>query len=374
MLRRISGLLATGAVAVLALTACSTGQAATTPAPAAGGSSGAAASPTDPATVLSAANIDAVIRTYPGEVTKLPTTFGTATKGALKIGWSSPRTANELVGRLGAALKDEVAAMGGSFVSYDANGDPAAQVGQVQQLVNDGVSAIVVWPLDATALKPSFKLAKAAGIPILAMEVTPDGSTAIGDVTGQIIYGRDVHAYVAATLMSQLFPGGQYAAAKFAVPVPSINYYAERATFWADKAGMKSVGTFDNPSDDVAGGESMAGPVLSKYPDLAGVLAYNDSTALGTMAAARAAGRTLVAFGMNGEDAGVDGVAGGKIAFSIQPPVLDWAKQLVAGAYLAKAGTTIPKTVFAGVGTVLTAETVAGAKKMGDLITAAYGS
>jgi ABC-type sugar transport system substrate-binding protein len=221
MRRSITGLATVAVAAVLALTACSSGKSGS---PAAGGGSGSST-----AKVLSAANIDSVIKAYSGKETEFPQTFGTATKGAVKIGWSSPRTANELVGRLGTAIQKDVAAMGGSFTSYDANGDVATQVSQVQQLVNDHVDALIVWPLDATALKPSFKLAKAAGIPILAMEATPDGSADIGDVTGQVIYGRDIDAYVAATLMSQVSPGGQVAVAKFAVPVPSINYYAERA-------------------------------------------------------------------------------------------------------------------------------------------------
>jgi len=357
--------------AVLALTACSSGKPTTSStgdgsAPDGGGSSASE--------VLSATNIDAVIKSYSGPETKFPRTFGIAAKAALKIGWSSPRTANELVGRLGTAIQKDVATMGGTFKSYDANGDVASQVGQVQQLINDHVDAIIVWPLDATALRPSFAKAKNAGIPVLAMEATPDGSTPGDDVTGQVIYGRDTDAYVAAKLMSQLFPGGQVAVAKFAVPVPSINYYAQRAAYWAAADGLHVVSTSDNPSDDVAGGESMAGPILAKYANLKGMLAYNDSTALGTMAAAKAAGHSLVAFANNGEDAGVSGVQAGKIALTVQPPVVTWAKELVGGAYLAKAGTSTPKTVFVGVGTVVSSQTSANAKKMGDLINEAFGS
>ena len=339
------------------------------PAESAAAASGA---PTDAATVLSTENIQSVIDAYPGEITALPTSFGEATPGALKIGWSEARDANELNNRLSVAIEKEVAKMGGTLTKLDANGDPGAQVGQIQQLVNEGVDAIIVWPLDATALQPSIKAAKDAGIPVVAMEVTPDGSQEIGDIAGQVIYGRDQQAYVAANLMAQLFPGAQVATNKFAVPVPSINYYAERAAFWATDAGLEVVATVDNPSDDVTGGESMAGPILSKYPDLKGWLAYNDASAMGVTAASKAAGMDVTAFGQNGEDAALEAIKAGNLALTLEPPVVDWARQLVAGAYLAKAGTEIPKSVYVGPGTYVSAANVDSAQTLTDIINGAY--
>lgn len=372
MRRSLFGL-TVSAVAAICLTACSGGSSSSTPS-AANAATASSSSSATPQQTYSQSNIDAILKAYTGPDAKFPSTFGTATKGALKIGWSSACNANELVSRLGAALGKEITAMGGTEVSYDANCDANAQVGQVLQLINDKVDAIIVWPLDATALNPSFIRAKAAGIPVLAVEATPDGS-APANVTGQIIYGRDEEAYLAAKLMSEAIPGAEVSVMKFAVPVPSIVYYAQRAAYWAAQDGLKVVGTYDNPSDNVAGGESAAGPMLSAHPGLKGVLAYNDSSANGTFAAARAAGRSLVIFGENGEDAGIDAVKAGQIAYTLQPPIVTWAKELVNGAYLAKAGKHIPVTVFPGVGTVVTDDTAGSAKHLLDLIdSASYGN
>jgi ribose transport system substrate-binding protein len=348
--------------AAVALTGCSTG------AP-----TMSAESTNQTAEVLNVANVDKVIASYSGDVTKLPTTFGEPTKRAAKIGWSSPRTANELVGRLGLSIEKAVGAMGGTVVGYDADADVSRQVGQMQQLINDKVDAIIVWPLDATALGPVVKQAKAAGIPVVAMEATPNADGNIGDIAGQVIYGRDLQAYVAASLMAELHPGGEVAVSKFAVPVPSITYYAERASYWAAQKGLKVVGTYDNMSDDVAGGQAMASPIIAKYPNLVGLLSYNDATAMGTMAAAKAAAKNLVAFGQNGEDAGVEAVRSGKLALTYQPPVVDWGRELVRGAYLASEGKDIPKAVFTGPGTFISSANIDTAQKMQSLILAAYG-
>lgn len=357
--------LAASMAAALALTACTSGAAPTTT-----GGAGA----TQAASVLSTANIDKVIATYTGPDSKLPKTFGTPTKKALKVGWSAPRIANELVGRLGSVVEKEIKAQGGTVTTLDADADVAKQVSQMQQFVNDKMDAIVVWPLDATALGPVVKQAKAAGIPVIAMEASPQADGDIGDFTGQVIYGRDLGAYVAASLMAEINPKAKVAVGRFAVPVPSIVYYADRAKYWAEQKGLSVVGIFDNPSDDIAGGESMAGPILAANPELKGFLNYNDATAMGVSAAAKSASRGITSFGQNGEDAGVDAVTAGTSALTYQPPVVQIGKELVAGAYLAQAGQTIPKTVYTGPGTFITKDNVAGAKKMGDLIAAAYPS
>lgn len=377
--RLVPGLVALGVAAATVLAGCgsSSGGGSSSAAPTTSGaptSSAAPTDPTDPTVIMGEENIQKIIASYTGENSKLPNTFGTATPKPLKIGWSEARDANELNNRLTYAIQKAVEKIGGTLVTLDANGDPGQQVTQIQQLINQKVDGIIVWPLDATALVPVLTQAKAAGIPITAMEVTPNGSEDLGPVDGQVIYGRDIDAYLSAKLMSQLHPQGPVATNKFAIPVPSINYYAERAAYWSQQFGMTVVGTFDNPSDDVTGGEAMAGPVIAKNPDLKGWLAYNDASALGVSAAARTANKTIAAFGQNGEDATIPAVESGQIALTIQPPADKWGMELVNGILLLKAGQTIPKSIFVGVGDVITKETVAEAKPLKDIIDAAFAN
>ena len=365
MRRSITSTIVAGAGALmLSLTACSSGS---TPA-------GDASSPAIAA--LSQENIAKIIASYRGEDSKFPTTFGPAESAALKIGWSAARKANELNSRVGSAIKKQTEALGGSFTELDANGDVPTQVQQVQQLVNDHVDAIIVWPLDASSLNAVFGQAKAKGIPVIAIEITPDGSEQLGNVTSQIIFGRDEGAYVEAKVMSEMLPAGsQVAAVKFTVAVPTIDYYAKRASYWAGQNGLDVVATVDNPSDDVPGGQQAGGPLLQNHPDVKGILAYNDSSALGVAAAALTLGKQLTSFGVNGEDQGLDGIKAGKYSLTIQPPVVAWGQELVNAAYLAKAGKTLPKTVYPGLGSVVTTANADNAKDLLDVINAAsYGS
>lgn len=359
-----------GSAATAATVAAADGQAGD-----AQGENTAADGPGSAESVLSAENIASVFASYDGPLADFPETFGVPeAEGGLVIGWSSANDSNELVSRLGRAIEAEVLKTGNTFKTLDAAADVGQQVSQMQQFVNEGVDAIVVWPLDATALLPTIGLAAEAGIPVMAMEASPDGGGDLGDIAGQVLYGRDMQAYVAANLMAQLEPAGQIGVASFAVPVPSVVYYAERVVFHAGEAGLDVVGTVDNPSDDVAGGASVAGPLLAGNPDLVGVIAYNDPTAIGAQTAARAASREIIAFGANGESAGVDAVRGGTTSLTIQPPIVRWAEELVGGAVLAQAGSTIPPVVFVGPGNFVTSANIDDALTLDQLIDNHYGS
>lgn len=376
MPRTVTSAVVTGLVALTALSACSSGSKASTSAgtssPATTAVATGATRPTnagkDP---LSQSNIDSILASYSGEDSTFPKAFGNPQKAPLKIGWSAARNANELNARLGVAIQKAVAAMGGSFTSLDANGDVTTQVQQIQQLINENVNAILVWPLDANSLNAVFAEAKSKGIPVIAVSVTENGSS-IGNATAQIVYGADANAYLEAKVMSEILPpGAQVATEQFTVAVPYIVYYVQRLAYWAKQDGLNVVANISNPSDDVPGGEQAAGPLLQKYPDLKGLLPYNDESALGAGAAAQIVGRKLTLFGTNGEDEGIAGIKAGKYLLTIQPPIATWAKDMVAAAYLAKAGQTIPKTVYPGVGYVITADNVSQAQTLLQRIDAA---
>lgn len=72
-------------------------------------------------------------------------------------------------------------AKGMQLVWNSANGDVATQATQVQQLIDQGVDAIIIVPVQADSLGPQIAAAKAKKIPVLAVNTTladPSGLTA----------------------------------------------------------------------------------------------------------------------------------------------------------------------------------------------------
>lgn len=290
----------------------------------------------------------ACIKKYDGPLADVASAYPKSGDAKLKIGFSSPLQANEFVNYLQKFVEGAVSAAGGTTVAFDAAGQPDKQVTQVEQLLNDDVDALIIFPLDASALKPVIAKAKAAGVPVIGMEVQPDAVSDIGDFTSQVVQGRDLQAYVSACTMAEVHPGAEVATIGFAVPVPAILEYVERVTYWSKEFGLKVVDSVDNATDDVAGGETVASGLLTKHANLKGVFAYNDPSAIGASTAARGQSRKLTTFGLNGGSDAFTALESGKQDLSIQFPAQAWAEALVAAAYAAVEApeAELPKSVF----------------------------
>ena len=65
---------------------------------------------------------------------------------------------------------------------------------------------------------------------------------------------------------------------------------------------MTVLGTQDNPTDDVTGGEKAGNALIQRYSDMDAVIGYNDPSAIGAVMAARGAGKTLTVIGLNGDE------------------------------------------------------------------------
>ncbi len=72
--------------------------------------------------------------------------------------------------------------LGVELIVVDAQDDPSTEAANIQDLIAQGVSAILVNPTDADAIVPSIEAANAAGIPVF----TVDRGAAAGEVVSHI--------------------------------------------------------------------------------------------------------------------------------------------------------------------------------------------
>jgi ABC-type sugar transport system substrate-binding protein len=209
------------------------------------------------------------------------------------------------------------------------------QVTDFDQMIAQKVDGIIFYPLDPKAVRPSIRKAKRAGIPLFAQDAILPGERAPADITSTIISGRDHQAYLQVKEMARIKPGAKIVVIGLGLPVAALEYYVRRVQFWAKKAGLEVLGRVDNPTDNEAGAEQAMRGALGRFPDIDGIIAYNDPSALGAYAAALAAGkRDVAAIGNNGGNDGRAGVKRGRLAATVQ---VDWPGQVVElmkGAYL----------------------------------------
>ncbi|MCB1208108.1 MAG: sugar ABC transporter substrate-binding protein [Verrucomicrobiales bacterium] len=172
--------------------------------------------------------------------------------------------------------------------------DLAEQVGLVEQMVAQGVQAIVIAPADSKALIPALKRAQAAGVLIINIDnkLDPDTLSQAG-LTAPFV-GPDNRAgakAVGEVLAKQLKAGDEVAILEGVTT--AFNSQQRRAGFEdaMNAAGMKIV-TVQSGQWEMEKANGVAAGILAANPNVKALLCANDNMAIGAAAAVQAAGKT----------------------------------------------------------------------------------
>lgn len=171
--------------------------------------------------------------------------------------------------------------------------DLAQQVALVEQMIARGVAAIVIAPADSKALVPVLKRAQEAGIVVVNIDNRLD-RTVLAEAGAAIPFvgpdNREGARLVGEELAKQLKRGDKVAILE-GVPT-AFNAQQRRAGFEeAMQAAGAAVVAVQSASWEMEKANSVAASILTAHPDLAAILASNDSMALGAAAAVKAAGK-----------------------------------------------------------------------------------
>ena len=212
------------------------------------------------------------------------TATDTAASGeTIKIGVSVADQSNpfyiDIVDGMESAAKD-----GDELVIVDAGFDAAKQLNDIDDMIQQGVKVMLIDPVDSNAIKSAVEACDAAGIPVIAYNsplnfeiastVATDNYLAgqlVGEAMGKALDGKGVVAmltYNVAEVCLDRANGFKDAIAEY----PDIKIVEEQEI---------------QPGTDTA--LPVAENILQAYPDLAGMFALNDPSALGCVAAVESA-------------------------------------------------------------------------------------
>lgn len=293
------------------------------------------------------------IKPYRGYEDRFPTSFPLPKIEHGKhflIGCQNPVNAgNQTTTTFCLGVQAEARALGMRYVGVVTDVTVTKQVSNFNQLVAEGAKAIVLYPLAPTALSTSLATAHKHGIVVIGenVTVTPAAKTPPG-YTAQVWEGRAEEAYLSVAEMAKLAPHGKIAVIGIAAPVPAIKFLVSQYRFWAKKFGLTIVGEQDVTVTNVSGGQTAMTGLLGRYPDIQGVLAFNDTTAVGAYTAARDEGKsTIKIVGINGSSTGIDAVKAGHVSAIIQVDAVGQGMEAAIGAYdaLTKQHLPLPKVV-----------------------------
>lgn len=214
-------------------------------------------------------------------------------------------------------LRAELERVGGELITADAQLDIDKQIADIDTFVNRGVDAIVVIPIDFPTLGNTLQRADAAGIPLFGNDALVGSDVTaeeLAPLRAQVRTARP--ADEVAEFIDERIGEGQVGAIGIAAPVAQLVYFVEEFEAEIDaRPNLEFVGTVGNQSDDAAGARPLADAMLTQFPDLRAIFAYNDPSAVGASAAATAAGKRdqVVITGFNASQDGIDAVRDGTI-------------------------------------------------------------
>jgi ABC-type sugar transport system substrate-binding protein len=303
---------------------------------------------------LAGAAVAATTRTvglpaYPGAESGLPNHYPAPKNKGVKftVGFLNPTASNESLNALQSGVALMTRKLGGTFIAKDDQLKVDKQVSDFQQLLAQKVDAIVVYPLDPRALRPSLAQAAKAGVPVVGIDVTFGGAAAPPGYATQVQEGRDRQAFLMVQELKQARPGAHLGIIGIAAPVPGLQYLKVREIYWAKQAGLKVLGSQDDGTDEPSGGQQAMTGLLGKFADMDGTLVYDDGPALGAAAAAQSSGRKVTIVSLGGSSGGLNGVKTGKLYATQQVDMVGIGMQAGTAAYdlITKQGLPLPRVV-----------------------------
>jgi len=188
-------------------------------------------------------------------------------------------------------MRAEASKHGYNLIVVDAGRDNAKQQSQVEDFISKRVDAIVLTPYDSQAIGSAIAEANAANIPVFTADIasTSGQGTVVAHVASDNVQG----GYEAGTLICRAVgKNGSIAI----IDEPEVTSVQDRVRGFKQAlaalcpgvtivADVDSGGTRDKANSDT-------GDVLQAHHDLKGIFGINDDSALGALAAVKAAGLT----------------------------------------------------------------------------------
>ena len=173
------------------------------------------------------------------------------------------------------------------ITSVSADYDLNKQVSQIDSFIAAGMDIIMLNAVDAQAIAPAVSRAKAAGITIAAFDVSAPGAD-VTVMTDNVDAGRKACQYIVDQIGGEgdvvIINGPQSSSI-----IDRVNGCKE--VFGAHE-GINILSDDQNGQGSREGGLSVMQGILTRFPEIDGVFAINDPTAIGADLAARQLGRS----------------------------------------------------------------------------------
>lgn len=237
--------------------------------------------------------------------------------GQLVFGYTSMTQNNPFFIALEEAIREEVEANGDKLITMNPAMDVALQINQIEDLIAQDIDAIFLNPVDWEGIRPALEMLEKAEIPIINYD------TEVKDfeyVTAYVGSDNKNAGFVAGQDLVERYPDGGKIAVLDSPTMNSINDRIAGFMEAIEGKGFEIVAQQD-AKGDLETSLGITEDILQAHPDIIAIMGGNDPTALGALAAAKAANVTDIAI------YGVDGSPDAKAAIAEGGPFVGTGAQ-----------------------------------------------
>lgn len=263
-------------------------------------------------------------------------------KEPFKIGYSVYDMQQPYWQEYARGVKEASEGAGAEFILSDQKSSQEAQVSGSMDLINQGISALIVSPVQPPALPGIVEAAHEAKIPVIIGDVGAEGEYDAFVLSANYEGGKLAAQYMVEQLKDKpgnkevlvitLHPGSAVGEARTAGFVDELKKHSD----------FVIVGEL-NGNDTVEGGLTVTNDTLAANPNLAGIYAANDPEAIGAAQALKTAGKTndVIVIGFNGDAPALELIKKGEMAATIAQDPYGQGKKAVELALMLLEGKTL---------------------------------
>ncbi|MFB7090273.1 substrate-binding domain-containing protein [Streptomyces sp. NPDC056296] len=274
-----------------------------------------------------------------------------------KVGLSLSTLNNPFFVQIRDGAEEQAKKLGVDLTVTDAQNDASQQANQLQNFTSEGLSSIIVNPVDSDAASPSVRSANKDDIPVIAVDRGVNDAKTAALVASDNVEGGELGAKALAEKL-----GGK---GTIVILQGQAGTSASRERGAGFAAGLKEYPGIEvvakQPADfDRTKGLDVMTNLLQAHPDIDGVFAENDEMALGAIKALGSkAGKSVQVVGFDGTPDGLKAVREGTLFASVAQQPRELGRIAVENALRAADGKKVEKMVKVPV-KVVTKENVAG--------------
>ena len=252
------------------------------------------------------------------------TASNTSTWPSATIGFAqSEREANPFRIAETQSIRDEAEARGIDLIVTNAESDLNKEISDIQSMVDQGVDALIISPLNSEGLDPAIAYAKENGVPIMTIDRLLTTMTACEDYIGWV--GSDFVEQGRRAADAMVRETGGEGRLAVLLGAPGVNVTTDR-----NNGFMERLEELDTNIEVVAQqaanyeramGQTVTEQLIANDPDITAIYAHNDEMALGAVAALQAAGYSpgdVKIITIDGTQGAVQGIIDGWISGVIE--------------------------------------------------------